>query len=63
LEEADGEDEDDESAPLKGHRGIPSWDEAIGFIVGANLEARAKNPTPGRGRGRGGRDRGRSSGS
>jgi ribonuclease E len=57
----DAEEEDDEDARLKGHRGIPSWDDAIGFIVGANMEARAKNPTPGRGgRGRGGRGRDRS---
>jgi hypothetical protein len=55
------EDDDDDVAPFKGHRGIPSWDDAIGFIIGSNMDARAKNPTPGRGRG--GRDRGRSSGS
>jgi ribonuclease E len=53
------EEEDDDDARLKGHRGIPSWDDAIGFIVGANMEARSKNPTPGRGRGRGGRGRDR----
>jgi hypothetical protein len=44
------------------HRGIPSWEEAIGMIVATNMEARSKNPhagpsSRGRGRGRGGRRR------
>jgi ribonuclease E len=47
------------------HRGIPTWEEAVGMIINVNLEARAKHPHSsggqhhrgGRGRGRGGRDR------
>lgn len=59
------EDEGGEETHLM-HRGIPTWEEAIGMIVNVNLEARAKHPhSPssghhhrgGRGRGRGGRDR------
>ena len=37
--------EDEDDVDLKAnHRGIPTWDEAIGMIVGANMEARARNP-------------------
>ena len=66
------EDDDEESKELKGHRGIPSWDEAIGYIIGANMDSRAKNPHSssaaprsrgGRGGGGGHRGRGRTSGS
>jgi ribonuclease E len=61
-QEDDGDDDDDKS--VKGHRGIPSWDDAVGHIVSANLQSRAKNPVASgpRGRGRGGRGRGRPSG-
>jgi len=45
------------------HRGIPTWEEAVGMIVNVNLESRAKNPNSSSGnrggRGRGGRDRDR----
>jgi hypothetical protein len=46
----------------KGHRAVPSWEEAVGFLIAANLEARAKSPESrgqhrGRGRGRGGKGR------
>ncbi len=52
--------EDDESEEGRGkHRGIPSWEEAVGVIIEANLAARAKKPSSGststRGRGRRGR--------
>ncbi len=46
------------------HRNIPAWSEAIGMIVDANLEQRAKSPSKPQssrsrgGRGRGGRNRG-----
>ena len=44
-----------------GHRGIPSWDEAIGMIVEANMLTRTQRRPSGngspRGRGRGGRRR------
>ena len=55
LDSEHGDDQDGhEGRPS--HRAIPSWDEAIGVIVSANLESRAKNPHSGgspRGRGRG----------
>jgi hypothetical protein len=37
------------------HRAIPSWEEALGFIISHNMEARARHPKAGgpRGRGRG----------
>jgi hypothetical protein len=40
------------------HRAIPSWEEALGYMISANMESRSKNPRPSggsRGRGRGGR--------
>jgi hypothetical protein len=50
-----------ETAPTPakpGHRSIPSWREAVGLIISANLEARAKNPNGGSSsRGRSGRSR------
>jgi ribonuclease E len=48
-----------------GHRNIPTWEEAVGIVVSANMETRAKaakTTSRSRGRGRGGRGRGRSSG-
>jgi ribonuclease E len=61
--EDDDEDEDqgDGNELRPSHRGIPSWEEAVGMIVSANMEARAKNPHAGgpRGRGRGQHGRGR----
>ncbi len=35
------------------HRAIPTWEEAIGVIVAANLQSRAKRPSGGSARGRG----------
>jgi hypothetical protein len=59
----EGDDEDHEGHDMRpSHRAIPSWDETIGVIVSANMEARAKNPHSGgsaRGRARGQRGRGR----
>jgi hypothetical protein len=54
-------DDDDDDVDLKAHhRGIPTWDEAIGMIVATNMEARAKNPAgPSGSRGRRGHGRGR----
>lgn len=60
-------DEDDERSSTDGgfaHRGIPSWEEAVGVVIAANLESRSKrgagdaSSRPRGGRGRGGRDRG-----
>ena len=40
------------------HRGIPSWDEAVGHIIDVNMEGRAKKPDAGGSRQRSGRRRG-----
>jgi len=52
--------EDKPSKPSgPGHRGIPSWQEAIGMIISANMESRAKRPSgSSSSRSRGGRNRG-----
>lgn len=51
-------DEGDDDKELRvGHRAIPTWDEAVGLIIAANLESRAKRPSSGQSRGHGGRDR------
>jgi ribonuclease E len=50
---------DDDAIDTAGHSGIPTWHDAIGVVVGANMEARARNPGGSRHpRGRGGRGRG-----
>jgi len=66
---SDKEDDEDEEDSKGGgdrgkHRAIPSWGEAIGVIIEANLASRAKNPSSSAAssRGRGRRGRGRSSG-
>jgi hypothetical protein len=60
---AEQDDEQQERAEsgkgAKRHRSIPTWEEAIGLIVSANLEARSKKPGGGGSRGRG---KGRASG-
>lgn len=63
LEAEEDDDVHDDHELRPSHRAIPSWDEAIGVIVSANMEARAKNPHAGgqRGRGRGQRGQGRRS--
>jgi hypothetical protein len=43
-------------------RSIPSWDEAIGFIVDTNMQARAQRRPPSRSGGRDNSSRGRSRG-
>jgi hypothetical protein len=49
---------DEEGGDLRpSHRGIPTWDEAIGAIVGANIEARNKRRESGGGGGGGDRHR------
>jgi ribonuclease E len=53
------DEEDDDAVDHGEHRSIPTWQDAIGLVVGANMEARAKNPGGNRNsRGRGGRGRG-----
>jgi len=61
---SDEEDEESDIRPSSrqrsSHRNLPTWSEAIGGIVDANLELRSKSPnksTSSRGRGRGGRGR------
>jgi ribonuclease E len=61
-DEDDDEDEHDGASDKASHRAIPSWSEAVGIVVAANLESRAKTPDrrgPPRSRGRnqGSRDR------
>lgn len=61
LEDEDEDDEEDgatRKAPGFAHRGIPSWEEAVGVVIGINLESRAKRgPSEGSSRPRGGRGR------
>lgn len=58
LEDDDHDDDHEDIDPTE-HRGIPTWHEAMAIVVGANMDARAKNPQGSRGgRGRGGRGRG-----
>jgi hypothetical protein len=57
MESAEDGDDDDLIEPGE-HKGIPTWHEAIGVVVGANLDARARSPQQRGGRGRGGRGRG-----
>lgn len=47
---------DDEAGERLVHRGIPTWEEAVGIVVNHNMEARAKNPG-GQQRSRGNRNR------
>jgi hypothetical protein len=56
-EEQDEEDAKGSKAGSTGHRAIPTWEEAVGMIVAANVEARARRPSRGPSHGRS-RDRG-----
>jgi ribonuclease E len=59
VADSDIDDEDEDVVDHGEHRSIPTWQDAIGIVVGTNMEARAKNPNGARaGRGRGGRGRG-----
>ena len=56
LNESEAKPTDDAPTRRQRHRNIPTWSEAIGMIVDANLEQRAKSPSkPQSSRGRGGR--------
>ncbi|MBL9089846.1 MAG: hypothetical protein JNL96_01385 [Planctomycetaceae bacterium] len=62
VEHAAGDDHESDHDAVEdfhhAHKGIPTWDEAVGVLINANLESRARNPhTPGGHRG-GGRHRG-----
>lgn len=55
-----GEEFDEDRTDKDGHRAIPSWGEAVAYIVERNMEARARKPDSGSSRSRGrGRGRGR----
>ena len=45
-EHGEDNDSDDPVATLS-HRAIPTWEEAIKFVIAPNLEARAKHPNGG----------------
>jgi len=53
----DGVDDGDDTADDPKHRSIPSWLDAVGVVVDANLESRANRPSGGGGGGRGRRRR------
>ena len=57
ADDADMEDEGGGEHSI--HRRIPTWQEAVGLLVDANMASRAANPERGGGRGRGGRGGGR----
>ncbi len=61
-----GDETDDEASAAVGFHSIPTWEEAVGILVSANLESRARRPgngaASGRGGNRGGRDRNRGGG-
>jgi hypothetical protein len=52
LPDEEGEPFEDTRPSKPSHRAIPTWEEAIGLIISANLEARVKNPGGGSSRGR-----------
>ncbi len=54
-EEGDDAGEGDVAAAKAGFRSIPTWQEAVGILVTANLESRARRPGNGAPAGRGGR--------
>jgi hypothetical protein len=54
---------DEQEAGLPTHRKIPTWQDAVGVLIDANMASRANSPDRDRdrgdrGRGRGGRGRG-----
>ncbi len=56
-DESSGEVSDlDDEVERASHHGIPTWEEAVGIVIAANMEARARNPG-GSPRSRGGRGR------
>jgi hypothetical protein len=58
LDEGDDESLQGAHSQSAARRAIPSWDEAIGFIVDSNLQTRSQRPRPPRSDSRGGRPRG-----
>lgn len=53
-----GEEEDQEGESRPVYRGIPTWEETVGYIIQQNMEARARSPHAGGPRGRGNKGRG-----
>jgi Mg-chelatase subunit ChlI len=62
-EESDDADEESLTEESLVHRGIPTWQDAVGVIISANIEARGKRPSGPPSRPRGGRGRGGHEGS
>ncbi|MFV2067615.1 MAG: hypothetical protein ACC645_11605 [Pirellulales bacterium] len=58
-QEANEDSDDSGKSPRPSHRNIPTWDEAIGVIVDANIEARSSRPKSARAGGSRGRSRSR----
>jgi hypothetical protein len=54
----DPETDEEASAGHPTHKKIPTWDEAVGILIEANMTARANSPERDRGRNGGGRGRG-----
>jgi hypothetical protein len=62
LEHDDLGGDDEEVGGYSTHKKIPTWDEAVGVMIDANMASRASHPDRDRDRGRGGgggRGRGR----
>jgi hypothetical protein len=59
LEHDDLGGDEEEIGGYPSHKKIPTWDEAVGVMIDANMASRASNPDRDRGRGGGGRGRGR----
>jgi ribonuclease E len=47
ADESDEDDDADDQVAKLSHRAIPTWEEAIKFVIAPNLEARAKHPNGG----------------
>jgi hypothetical protein len=62
LDEADDSDEAGSNKSRASQRAIPSWDEAIGYIVDSNMQSRSQRRPPSRSDSRGNSSRGRSRG-
>jgi hypothetical protein len=62
IDDADAHHDETGDGMHHAHRGIPTWQEAVGLIINVNMESRAKNPHQSSGHHRGGRGRGRRDG-
>ncbi len=62
ADDFDADDSQEADGEKSGHRSIPAWQEAVGFIVDKNLESRSTRPGGGQSPKRGGRRPGRRGG-